>query len=465
MLTTFGLVLLIALLGYALFELSKKHRSASVELEALRTAYGPVEQAAAALSTAEAELRRVKDEASDAARELTRLNIEISPLLGEEALMAAGFYRITYSFPDSEQYRLGVDKVREEQKGFIKDGRAARSAVNWTVSNSERAGQKLAKDVASLLLRAFNGECDATIAKVSYKNFGPSKARIEKAFEQLNKLGKVLQCELSPEYLALKLRELKLVFEYTELKYEEAEEQRAIRERMREEEKVARDLQRAIEESEDEERRWQRALKTAKENLADSSGRAQAELAAQVAALEAQLATAIAAKQRAVSMAQKTRAGYVYVISNVGSFGDDVFKVGLTRRLDPMDRVRELGDASVPFSFDVHALIYSEDAPALEKKLHRELRAQQLNRVNDRKEFFRVDLSTLEKAVHKHHGRFTLTRLAEAREYRETLALGGAAPVRPALAPSEPATVFPATAFSRANKAAPSDDGPRALVL
>ncbi|AVQ10754.1 PF13250 domain protein [Leptospira santarosai] len=120
-------------------------------------------------------------------------------------------------------------------------------------------------------------------------------------------------------------------------------------------------------------------------------------------------------------MAQQTKAGHVYVISNIGSFGESVFKVGMTRRLDPMDRVKELGDASVPFEFDVHAIVYSENAPELEKLLHRDFEHKRLNLVNNRKEFFEIALDEIEQIVKKHKGDVQFTKAAEAREYRESM--------------------------------------------
>jgi hypothetical protein len=125
--------------------------------------------------------------------------------------------------------------------------------------------------------------------------------------------------------------------------------------------------------------------------------------------------------ERAKSRAQMTKSGYVYVLSNIGSFGDDVYKIGMTRRLEPMDRVKELGDASVPFPFDVHMMISSDDAPTLENTLHREFHRQRVNRANFRKEYFRVDLDAIRQAVEANHGEVEYVAEPEALEYRESL--------------------------------------------
>ena len=142
-----------------------------------------------------------------------------------------------------------------------------------------------------------------------------------------------------------------------------------------------------------------------------------------LADLQAKLVEAEAKNQRALSMAQQTKSGHVYIISNIGSFGEDVFKIGMTRRLEPLDRVRELGDASVPFPFDVHAMIYSEDAPGLETALHRFFVQNQVNKVNPRKEFFRVPIAEIRAEIEKRGLDVKWTMAAAALEYKETLAI------------------------------------------
>ena len=123
-----------------------------------------------------------------------------------------------------------------------------------------------------------------------------------------------------------------------------------------------------------------------------------------------------------MSRAELTRSGHVYVVSNIGSFGENVYKIGLTRRLEPEDRIRELGDASVPFPFDIHAMVFSEDAPGLEQTLHREFDDRRVNLVNTRKEFFAVSLPEIESAAQE-HGTVEFTLAADAEQYRKTLAL------------------------------------------
>ena len=192
---------------------------------------------------------------------------------------------------------------------------------------------------------------------------------------------------------------------------------------MREEEKVRREQERAIKEAQEKEEAIERALAKVRLEAEHATAQERAKFDAQIAELSQRLTEAEAVKQREISMAQLTRAGNVYIISNIGSFGEEVFKIGMTRRREPMDRIWELGDASVPFEFDVHAMIYSEDAPALERLLHDAFDDLRINKVNYRKEFFRLPLERIKDAVTSKGLNAAFTLVAEAREFRETQAL------------------------------------------
>lgn len=226
-------------------------------------------------------------------------------------------------------------------------------------------------------------------------------------------------------YLQARLDELKWAVATMELKRIEQEEQREIREQMREEEKARRDIEKALKQAEKEEKMLAKAMAEARKQLASANEAEREGYEARLAELELQLQESESRGQRAISMAQQTRRGHVYVISNIGSFGESIFKIGMTRRLEPLDRVKELGDASVPFSFDVHAMIYSEDAPSLERELHRRFADRQVNRLNARKEFFQVPLSEVREVVDSQQAEVHWTMAAEAWEYRESLALAG----------------------------------------
>lgn len=365
--------------------------------------------------------KKFEEKYASALADLERLSAEVR-LLDEQAdLQSFGLYKPMYDFGTSERYKAELDAVRAKQAVMLKAGSAALCDAKWTVDGDLKKGKQMSDQNMKLMLRAFNGECDAAIAKVRFNNVVAIRERIEKAFDAINKSGKPNRCALVETYKALKLAELSLAHEYAEKVQAEREEQREIRERLRDEEKAQREFEQAQRDAEREEQRFTAALAKARAELAAAQGAKHQQVEAKVAELEARLAEAHAQKERAISQAELTRSGNVYVISNEGSFGPGVFKVGMTRRLDPMERIRELGDASVPFSFDVHAIIYSNDAPALENALHRSLTAARVNLVNLRKEFFAVSLDDIERAAHKSgQPEVEFVRTAIAEEFRKS---------------------------------------------
>lgn len=360
-----------------------------------------------------------------------KLSKEVNSLEENLEIMSYGLYKPHFDFNTSEEYKEKIIANRNLQKQMLKDKIAAVCKITWKVEGSEKKGEQMVIRNIKLLLRAFNGEADAAILKVRWNNVQKMEETIKKAYEAINKMGETTQIQIEEKYLNLKLEELYLAYEYQETLYQEREEQKQIREQMREEEKAQRELEKAAQEAEQEELRRQHALDEARKEMEKATGEELSKLADKIAILEQQLKEA-QEKERAISQAQLTKSGHIYVISNIGSFGEDVYKIGMTRRLEPMDRVRELGDASVPFEFDVHAIIYSENAPELENKLHRYFDDKRVNLVNYKKEFFNISLEEIADAVKELHGDFDFTLIAEAKQYRETLALRE--PVTPAAA-------------------------------
>lgn len=268
---------------------------------------------------------------------------------------------------------------------------------------------------------AFNGRVDAILAKARHDNYGKLKQEILDVFAIVQRNGEAFRnARITTNYLEARLDELKWAVSVYELKKIEQEEQRAIREQMREEAKVRKDIEKAEKEAAKEQATLEKALQKAQHQAQSQSADQRAKFEAEIARLQAQLTEAQEKGKRAQSMAEQTRQGHVYIISNIGSFGENVFKIGLTRRLEPLDRVKELGDASVPFPFDVHAMIHSEDAPALENQLHKIFVDHQVNKVNSRKEFFNVSLTDIREAVEKFGTQTHWTMKAEALQYRES---------------------------------------------
>lgn len=332
-----------------------------------------------------------------------------------------GVYEPHFDFDTPDKYKEAILSVRDKQKDMFPD-RAAVGGEGISWNNSLAQGQVMVRGIKKIMLRAFNGECDSFIANVDWNNITKMEERIRKSWEVINKAYQRQDISISERYMQLKIEELRLAFEYKLKKHQEKEEQRAIREQMREEEKAQREIEAALAKAEKEKETYERALEKAREEVSAAEGKKQEQLQSKIEELEARLKDAESNKDRALSMAQQTRRGHVYVISNIGSFGEDVYKIGMTRRLDPLDRVRELGDASVPFPFDVHAIIFSEDAPTLESTLHKAFEAKRVNQVNLRKEFFNVSIDEIEAVVHKNNATIEFTKVAEARDYRESMA-------------------------------------------
>ncbi|EMM94302.1 PF13250 domain protein [Leptospira interrogans serovar Zanoni str. LT2156] len=346
---------------------------------------------------------------------------EVAIYEDKSEIISHGLYKPHFDFDTSDEYKEALLEIRESCKEMIKSETAASASVAWHVNGSYTEGKKQTKHYIKLMLRAFNGECDAMIADVRWNNISKMEERIAKVHDAINKLGETHYIKITNDYYRLKLQELQLTHEYRDKTYQEKQEQKRIQEQIREEEKVQREIEKALRDSEDEEKRYTKALEQAKKELEKAQGEQLQLVQARMEALQKELENAQSAKQRALSLAQQTKVGHVYVISNIGSFGESVFKVGMTRRLDPMDRVKELGDASVPFEFDVHAIVYSENAPELEKLLHKNFDHKRVNLVNNRKEFFEITLDEIEQIVKKHNGDVQFTKAAEAREYRESM--------------------------------------------
>lgn len=333
------------------------------------------------------------------------------------SLAELGVYEPHFDFTDSEKYKEAIRNARAKQKAMISANTAVNLPHNWTVNGSEAQGRTMINRQMRLTLRAFNNECEAAIANTRWNNVNAMEARIQKAAEAIDRTNASMGLSISSTYLELRLEELFLTHEYRENQKEEKEERAEMARAEREEKKLLAEALAA----EREEQRYQALLDKAHQEAAINSD--DARLIAKIAELEVALQEAHAVSERAKAMAEHTKTGYVYIISNVGSFGEEIVKIGLTRRLNPDDRVKELGDASVPFSFDTHAIIYSEEAPALEAALHREFEKSRVNAANLRKEFFRVRLDEVQEAVKRLAPGASFFSDRESQEYQETLAM------------------------------------------
>lgn len=375
-------------------------------------------------------LETVRLQIKSAEEEVASLRVQASELRGqvlvlEETLLLESFalYEPKFKLNASHEYKTRLDAVRERQKAMVKIGEAATGNLGWEVNGSKAEGRKLVNDMIKLILRSFNNESDYCVDNVKFDNIDLGEKRIRKSFEACNKLGRVMTVRLSEKYLNLKIDELRLAHEYQIKKQEEKEEARRIREELREQQKVEQEIRAARERIAKDRKHFSVALRDLSlrlENAAREEDRVL--IMAKISEVEAGKA-ALDNEEKVIDYREKNaKAGYVYIISNIGAFGEDVYKIGMTRRLDPMERIDELGDASVPFWFDVHAMVFSENAPALEAKLHERFAAGRLNKVNGRKEFFRADIAEIEAVIRANYDAVVeVIREAPAEQYRESL--------------------------------------------
>ena len=294
----------------------------------------------------------------------------------EQVLQHVGIYRYHHPLENAVAYRDRLDALTTRIVDAVKAGTAIEASNLFTFDGSLAKGRSMTRDLSALMLRAYNAEAENVVRTLRAGNIDAARKRLEKARATIARLGNMMQMRISESFHALRLEEIELTADYQMKREEEREDAREVRERLREERKVAQELADARERL-DKERAH---IVTVLDRL-EANGQTDAALAQKLADVDAAIAQN---DYRAANI----RAGYIYVISNRGAFGDHVVKIGLTRRLEPMERVQELGDASVPFRFDVHALFFSEDAVSLEASLHAHFRDRRVNWANDRREFF-----------------------------------------------------------------------------
>ena len=345
-------------------------------------------------------------------------------VLDEEILLESfALYKPKFKFLTSEEYKSRLDRCREKQKQLIKDGLAVNINENWTVNNSKAEGRKMVNDMKKLMLRSFNNECDYCVDNVKFNNMETHEKRIEKSFEELNKLGHIMQAAITEAYKKLKYEELYLAFEYQQKKQEEKEAQKRAREELREQQKLEQEIRQARERIAKEKKHYIRAIAELEVKLNETTNDTERALVLEKLEEVKGQYSELEKEEKVIDYReQNAKAGYVYIISNIGAFGDNVYKIGMTRRLEPLDRIDELGDASVPFTFDVHALVFSENAPALEAKLHEHFYKGRINKLNSRKEFFRADILEIEKVLRENYDKVVdVVKEAPAEQYRESL--------------------------------------------
>lgn len=379
-------------------------------------------QAKTIIENSEKQAEKIAGDAYNALKQADSLEQTVKALQNKVKGYGDEYIIPTYSLLDELADDFGyseagqeLKKARERSRLMIKNRLAAK--CEYVENNRKTTAINFATD-------AFNGKVDTILSSVRHNNFGTLKRKIIDSYHLVNNLGQAFRnAIITEQYLNARIDELKWAVITTELKKQERDEQRRIKEQIREEERAKREFERALKESEKQEEMLKKAMEKAQQKINTATEAQRKKYEHQLLELKERLKVAEEKGQRALSMAQQTRSGHVYIISNIGSFGENVYKIGMTRRLEPTDRVKELGDASVPFPFDIHAMIYSKDAPSLERELHKNFLHGQVNKVNSRKEFFRIYLSDIKNKVADLNLNAKWTILSEATEYRETIAI------------------------------------------
>lgn len=347
------------------------------------------------------------------------LEAQVETFEEEILVQQFGLYQPRYEFANSLAFKNALIDVRATQKLAIAEFNKKLEDTHWTVNNSTAKGRKMVKDVGRLLMRAYNSECDDIIRKVKYSNIDKSITEIRKRGEIINRYGTVLQIEIPRSYIELKVQEAQLAFEWAVQKEKEKEEIREERERRREEAKLKREIAEERRKLKKEREHYLHAYRDITSRLTTASDEERPSLEERAEEIKGHLSEIDRSFENIDYREANQRAGFVYVISNIGSFGKDVYKIGMTRRLDPTERVRELSDASVPFNFDIHAMIFSDDAPSLEAALHREFSDRKINLVNTRREFFACTLEEIEEVVKRNYDKTVeFVNVPDAEQFR-----------------------------------------------
>jgi len=366
-----------------------------------------VEAMRATLEQLRQEHERAREALAQTHRELTFTRQKIVETDEMALLQEVGIYKYRHPLEDAVAYKGRLKQIQDNVKAMIKAGGAVSSLTSLTFNGSAKEGAKLISNLSKLMLRAYNAEADNIVRTLKPYTVSSAVERLNKVRETIAKLGSIIQLRITDAYHHLRILEIELTSDYLAKVEEEKERLKEERARQREEEKALREFEAERRKLEKEQSHYLSALAKLRES-GDQQG---------IAEMEAKLEEIDSALKGLDEREANIRAGYVYVISNFGSFGEHVAKIGLTRRLDPMDRVRELGDASVPFNFDVHAIIFSDDAVGLEAKLHEYFAERRVNLVNPRREFFYATPQEVKEVLSQIGGQ----QLLEFKEYPEAV--------------------------------------------
>lgn len=374
------------------------------------------------ISSKNHEIQSLKNNSAELSTQINELKSQLTSVEDEISMESFGLYKPRYEFANSSAYKAKLLTERSLQKEMIKNNKAGVITTQMTLNDSVAKGKAMQKKNIKIMLRAFNGECEAAINKVTKSNIETIEKRILRSYEQLNKLMEPNSVRLAEEYLDSKINEAHIALEYELKKEEEREKIREDKEREREEKALQRELANERKKYEKDEKHFVQAEKEVQEKIENSANESEIiSLKKQLQDLQNKLSEIHEKKEKLNNRAENPTAGYVYIISNIGSFGENVFKIGVTRRLNPLERINELGSASVPFKFDVHALIFSDNAYKLESELHNKFNDKRVNQINHRKEYFNITIDDIKNALEEYKNlTFDFHEIPNAEEFRES---------------------------------------------
>lgn len=369
------------------------------------------------------EIVKLNEKISNRNEQLQKIESQLISVSEDLEMESFSLYKPKYDFATALGYKDKLTAIRKDQKLMIKNKTATNHSENWTVDGSKAKGRKMTNDNIKQILRSFNNECEAAINKVKFRNIDTIRKRINRSYEQLNKLNTSNTVNISYPYLQLKLQELDLAFEYERKKEEEKEILREEREKQREEKKLQKEIQSKKKIIDKDITHYQQMVSELQNKIATLEDEFQKEnLNKEINALLENIKIKESEKEELDYREAHSSAGYVYVISNIGSLGENIVKIGVTRRLNPYDRITELSSASLPFKYDVHAMIFSYEAYQLESTLHEKFDSKRINKMNMRKEFFNISIEEIREALEEYKDlTIDFTEIPDAEEYRESL--------------------------------------------
>lgn len=369
-------------------------------------------------------LESVLKQTVDAERKLKSIQSSIISEEEEALYQSYGLYKNKYCYPNSATYKIEIANCNHEQSFLIKSGTAVHSEEDITFGDSTKP---INAKFAKMYISYFNAVCENCLLTLTFANYQVKREKIKKTFNDINSLFPELLISVSDQYLDSKLEELDLVYELKRQEEIEKEQIKSEKARQREDAWVRRQLKEEKAKLEKERQHYSMQLKLCREQLKMGNHSDDESIKNKIDSHLMELERIDSLLSDIDYRTINERAGYVYIISNIGSFGENIYKIGMSRRLDPLERIDELSSASVPFRFDVHAMIFSDDAYALENALHSAFESKRVNMVNGRKEFYRVTLEEIEAVVKDNFDdTVVFTRIPEASQYRESIRMRSA---------------------------------------